>query len=68
MIAAAVVLSKTFNNGFDFERGLWRRKMRPTAYAPQKKVFVATSIKFGKSLGGITGWISILGCASAQRC
>jgi len=39
MIAAAVVLSKSFNNGFDFERGLWWRKMGAAAYAPKTSVF-----------------------------
>jgi hypothetical protein len=39
MIAAAVVLSKSFNNGFDFERGLWWRKMGAAAYAPKTRVF-----------------------------
>ena len=38
MIAAAVVLSKSFNNGFDFERGLWWRKMGAAAYAPQTSI------------------------------
>jgi hypothetical protein len=37
--AAAVVVSKTFNNGFDFERGLWWLKMGAPAYAPKKSVF-----------------------------
>jgi hypothetical protein len=38
MITAAVVLSKTFNNRFDFERGLWWRKTGQGACAPQMRV------------------------------
>jgi hypothetical protein len=34
---ATVVLSKTFNNGFGFERGLWWREMGAGAYAPQRR-------------------------------
>jgi hypothetical protein len=36
---ATVVLSKTFNNGFGFERGLWWREMEAGAYAPKRRVF-----------------------------
>jgi len=43
MIAVAVVLSKTFNNGFGFERGFWWQKMGAAAYAPQRSVFRPTN-------------------------
>jgi hypothetical protein len=57
MIAAAVVLSKSFNNGFDFERGLWWRKMGAAAYAPKTSVFERSLIT------------AVLGfCSSVKHC